>query len=92
MFAWQDARVMRTLVFILAPVLGLAGCGPEPYAKDVEIAVLRHKLRVLRRPVVRPHYQPWTDWCSRCCLACCRVSDGQRSWSRQPPSCAGIVN
>jgi hypothetical protein len=54
MFAWQDARVMRTLVFILARrVVGLVGCGPGPDAKDVEIAVLRHQLRVLRRRVVR---------------------------------------
>jgi len=59
MFAWQDARVMRMLVFILARrVLGLVGGGPELDAKDVEIAVLRHQLRVLRRRVVRPHYQP----------------------------------
>jgi len=59
MLAWQDARVMRTLVFILARrVLGLVGCGPELDAKDVEIAVLRHQLRILRRRVVRPRYQP----------------------------------
>ena len=37
---------------------GVGCCGPEPDAKDVEIAVLRHQLRVLRRRVVRPHYQP----------------------------------
>jgi hypothetical protein len=31
MFAWQDAGVMRTLVFILARgVLGLVGCGLGP--------------------------------------------------------------
>jgi len=47
--------VVRTLVFILVrQVLGLVGLGPSPDAKDVEIAVLRHQLIVLRRQVARP--------------------------------------
>jgi hypothetical protein len=38
--------------------LGLVGVGPAPDAKDVEIAVLRHQLMVVRRQVARPRYAP----------------------------------
>ena len=49
----------RTLGFLIVRrVLGLAGLGPAPDAKDVEIAVLRHQLVVLRRQVARPRYRP----------------------------------
>ena len=49
--AWH-ARVVvvRTLAFVVVRrLLGLIGMGPAPDAKDVEIAVLRHQLMVLRR-------------------------------------------
>jgi putative transposase len=55
----DDVMVVRTLAFmIVRQVLGLIGVGPSPDAKDIEIAVLRHQLLVLRRQVARPRYTP----------------------------------
>jgi len=51
--------VMRTLGFVLLRrLLGLAGLGPAPDAKDLEIAVLRHQVMVLERQVRRPRFTP----------------------------------
>src|SRR3982074_2420558 len=51
--------VVRTLAFLIVRgVLGIVGLGPAPDAKDVEIAVLRHQLMVVRRQVARPRYEP----------------------------------
>jgi transposase len=51
--------VLRSLAFLLVRrVLGLVGLGPGPDAKDIEIAVLRHQLTVVRRQVARPRYAP----------------------------------
>jgi putative transposase len=48
-----------TLGFVLLRrLLGLAGLGPAPDAKDAEIAVLRDQLIVLRRQVTRPRFTP----------------------------------
>jgi putative transposase len=51
--------VVRTLALVVVRrVLGLVGLVPAPDAKDIEIAVLRHQLMVLRRQVARPRYTP----------------------------------
>jgi hypothetical protein len=49
--------VVCTVAYVIVRrVLGLVGVGPAPDAKDIEIAVLRHQLMVLRRQDARPRY------------------------------------
>jgi len=48
-----------TLGFLIVRrLLGLAGLGPAPDAKEIKIAVLRHQLAVQRRQIIRPRYSP----------------------------------
>jgi putative transposase len=44
----------------------LLGSLRSEHAKDIEIAVLRHQLAVLRRQVKRPGFRPPTVHCWRC--------------------------
>jgi putative transposase len=58
MSVWDDhGVVVRTVgLMMLRRLVHLLGLGPSQDAKDVELAVLRHQLAVLRRQVSCPRY------------------------------------
>ncbi len=70
---------------IVRRVLGLLRLGPTADEKDVEIAVLRHQLAVLRRQVARSGYSP-ADRALLVTLA--RLLSRQRSSPRRRRCCA----
>jgi hypothetical protein len=85
--------VVQTLAFlVLRRILDVVGGGPTPNAKDVEIAVLRHQLAVLRRQVTRPRYRA-ADLIILARLAKLRPRDRWRSsWSPSRRCCVGTVS
>jgi hypothetical protein len=85
--------VVRTLAFLfLRRILRVVGSGPTPDAKDVEIAVLRHQLAVLRRQVARPRYAPGDRMVLATLAKLLPRIGGRSSWSRRRRCCAGIVS
>jgi hypothetical protein len=71
--AWQITFL------IVRRLLELLRLGLTPDEKDVEIAVPRHQLAVLRRQVARPRYSPATGRCSPRWPGFSAVSAGQMS-------------
>src|ERR1035437_3225388 len=90
---WQDRRVSCSVTFLLVrKLLGLVGIGPSPDEKDVEIAVLRHQLSVLRRRSRVLGSPPPIAPCSRHSLAFFRASVGPPFSSPRKPCCAGTAS
>ena len=85
--------LMRTVAFIVVRrVLGLVGFGPAPEAKDVEIAVLRHQLMVLRRQIARPRYTPSDRLILATLAKLLSAIAGPSSWSHPRRCCAGTAS
>ena len=76
MIAGRDG--MRGFVLVRR-LLRLTGLGPAPDARDVEIAVLRRQLMVLRRQVGRPQFSPLDRIMVATLAGCCHASGGRPS-------------
>ena len=85
--------VVRTLAFmVVRQVLSVIGLGSSPDAKDVEIAVRRHQLAVLRRQVARPRYTPADRMILASLARLLPAVAGRSSWSPRRPCFGGTVN
>ena len=83
----------RTLGFLIVRrVLEVLGLGRSSDQKDIEIAVLRHQIAVLKRQVTRPRFTPT----GRLVLASLSRVQPRKRWavflSPQRRCCAVIVN
>jgi hypothetical protein len=82
--------VVRTVaLMVVRRLLGVLGCGPTPDANEVEIAVLRHQLVVLRRQVVRPGDTSADRMLLAILARLLPRGGGRYSWSRHRRCCAG---
>ena len=69
------------LYLVVRRVFGLAGgSGSEDLSKDVEILVLRHQLKVLRRQAGRPRLRRLDRVVLARRVGCSPVRLGPRSW------------
>jgi hypothetical protein len=69
----------------------LLGSLRSEHAKDVEIAVLRHQLQVLRRRVKRPEFRPADRAVLAALSGALPAGAGRTSSSPRTRSCAGTV-
>jgi len=89
----DELVVVGTLgLLVLRRLLGLLSCGQTPDAKDVEIAVLRHQLAVLRRQVARPRFTSADRMLLAALAKLLPATCGRSSWSHRRPCCVGIAS
>ena len=86
--ARSSARPARSTFLLVRGLLDLLRIGPQLDQKEVEIAVLRHHLAVLRRQIARPRHCPADQSMLATLARCSAGSAGASSWSRQQRCCA----
>jgi hypothetical protein len=77
--------------FVVRRVLSVPRHGPKPDDKDVEIAVLRHRLAIVQRQVPRLRYKDTIVSCCRCWPSSCLGPGGVFSSTLRRPCCAGVA-